>query len=85
MPMLLLEPLVPRVVSVDLVMLLEIASCHLALRVLLVVLFSSFLKGEMYKALKEAKKLVAYEQELLENASRGTSLRQHRETDRQPA
>ncbi len=43
------------------------------------------LKGEMYKALKEAKKLVAYEQELLENASRGTSLRQHRETDRQPA
>lgn len=31
--------------------------------------------GEMYKALKDAKKLVAYEEELLAHASRGSSLR----------
>ncbi|MCZ7658312.1 MAG: flagellar biosynthesis repressor FlbT [Xanthobacteraceae bacterium] len=33
------------------------------------------LTGEMYKALKDAKKLVAYEEELLAHASRGSSLR----------
>ena len=33
------------------------------------------LTGEMYKALKVAKKLIAYEEELLTNASRGPSLR----------
>ena len=34
------------------------------------------LTGHLYKALKSAKKLIAYEQELLENANRRTSLRQ---------
>jgi flagellar biosynthesis repressor protein FlbT len=35
------------------------------------------LTGELYKALKEAKKLITYEQELIEHATRGgTSLRQ---------
>ena len=33
------------------------------------------LTGELYKALKETKKLIAYEEELLANAARGTSLR----------
>jgi flagellar biosynthesis repressor protein FlbT len=33
------------------------------------------LTGEMYKALKTAKKLIAYETELLENATRGTGVR----------
>ena len=33
------------------------------------------LTGEMYKALKEAKKLIAYELELMNHAKRGASLR----------
>ena len=33
------------------------------------------LTGEMYKALKEAKRLIAYEQELMNHAKRGASLR----------
>jgi flagellar protein FlbT len=33
------------------------------------------LTGEMYKALKEAKKLIAYETELMNHAKRGTGLR----------
>ena len=33
------------------------------------------LTGEMYKALKDAKKLIAYEQGLLENAKRGAGVR----------
>ena len=43
------------------------------------------LTGELYKALKDAKKLIAYEEELLTHAERGTSLRSNRETDRQSA
>ncbi len=39
------------------------------------------LTGEMYKALKETKKLIAYEEELLANASRGPSLRKRGKTD----
>jgi flagellar protein FlbT len=42
------------------------------------------LTGEMYKALKQAKKLIAYEQELLD-AARGQGLRNNREADRKPA
>jgi flagellar protein FlbT len=34
------------------------------------------LTGELYKALKEAKKLITYEQELIDHATRGPSLRQ---------
>ena len=43
------------------------------------------LTGEMYKALKDAKKLIAYEQELLDDAKCGTSLRSGSETDRKSA
>jgi flagellar biosynthesis repressor protein FlbT len=43
------------------------------------------LTGEMYKALKDAKKLIAYEQELLSNAKRGPSLRIGSEADRKSA
>jgi flagellar protein FlbT len=40
------------------------------------------LTGEMYKALKETKKLIAYEEELLANAARGSSsLRKSGKTD----
>ena len=39
------------------------------------------LTGEMYKALKETKKLIAYEEELLANAARGTSVRKSSKTD----
>jgi len=41
--------------------------------------------GEMYKALKSAKTLIAYEKELLDNATRSTHLRRDRETDRKSA
>jgi flagellar protein FlbT len=43
------------------------------------------LTGEMYKALKDAKKLIAYEEELLAHATRGTSVRRGRQADRQSA
>jgi flagellar protein FlbT len=43
------------------------------------------LAGEMYKALKSAKSLIAYEKGLLDNATRVISLRQDRETDRKSA
>jgi flagellar protein FlbT len=43
------------------------------------------LTGELYMALKDAKKLIAYEEEIVGHAKRGTSLRSSRQTDRQPA
>ena len=43
------------------------------------------LTGEMYKALKQAKKLIAYEQELLSNAKRRADLRSGGQADRQSA
>jgi flagellar biosynthesis repressor protein FlbT len=43
------------------------------------------LTGEMYKALKDAKTLIAYEGELLNHANRGASLRNGSEEDRQSA
>ena len=43
------------------------------------------LTGEMYKALKQGKKLIAYEQELIDNAKRRASLRIGREADFQPS
>jgi flagellar protein FlbT len=43
------------------------------------------LTGAFYKALKDAKKLIAYEQELLNHAKRGASLRSGSETDRESA
>src|SRR5262249_7062329 len=43
------------------------------------------LTGDMYKALKQAKKLVAYEEELINHAKRRPSLRQSGQADRQSA
>jgi flagellar protein FlbT len=43
------------------------------------------LTGEMYKALKQARKLIAYEQELLENAKRVGRLPVGGEGDRKSA
>jgi len=43
------------------------------------------LAGEMYKALKCAKTLIAYEKELLDHATRGANLRRGRQADRKSA
>lgn len=43
------------------------------------------LMGEMYKALKEAKKLITYEQGLIENATRGQGIRKDGKSDRSAA
>jgi flagellar biosynthesis repressor protein FlbT len=43
------------------------------------------LTGDVYKALKDAKKLIAYEQELLNNAKCRARLRSGSETDRKSA
>jgi len=44
---------------------------------------NQILTGNMYKALKEASKLIAYEEELLSNAQRSTGLRESRQTNGQ--
>jgi flagellar protein FlbT len=41
--------------------------------------------GEMYKALKCAKELIAYEKDLLDHATRGANLRRDRQKDRKSA
>ena len=41
--------------------------------------------GQMYKALKSAKTLIAYEKELLDHATSNTRLRRDRESDRKSA
>jgi flagellar protein FlbT len=41
--------------------------------------------GSLYKALKEVKKLIAYEGKLLENPPSGVGLRERCQGDRQPA
>jgi len=41
--------------------------------------------GEMYKALKSAKALIAYEKELLDHATRGENIRRDRQKDRKSA
>jgi flagellar protein FlbT len=46
---------------------------------------NQILTGDTYKALKEARKLIAYEEELLDYAKRHQSLRSGRITDRKPA
>lgn len=43
------------------------------------------LTGEMYKALKDTKKLIAYEQELVNHAKRRAGIRTGGESDRQSA
>jgi len=51
----------------------------------IVAVSNHILAGEMYKALKSAKALIAYEKELIDHATRGTSLRRGRQTDRKSA
>lgn len=46
---------------------------------------NQILKGDLYKALKESRRLVEYEQELLGNAKRGQSVRSSSEADRKSA
>jgi flagellar protein FlbT len=43
------------------------------------------LTGDMYKALKVAKTLIAYEQELIDHAKRSASLQRGSQADRQSA
>jgi flagellar biosynthesis repressor protein FlbT len=43
------------------------------------------LMGSLYKALKEAKKLIDHEQHLIDGAHRNEDLRKRLETDREPA
>jgi len=43
---------------------------------------NQILTGDLYKALKSARQLIEYEQELLTNASRGASLRSGRKANR---
>ena len=42
---------------------------------------NQILTGELYKALKETRKLIAYEKELLEHALRQQGLREDRQGD----
>jgi flagellar protein FlbT len=51
----------------------------------IVAVSNHILAGEMYKALKSAKALIAYEKELIDHATRGTNLRRGRQTDRKSA
>jgi flagellar biosynthesis repressor protein FlbT len=46
---------------------------------------NNILTGEIYKALKAAKKLIAYEEGLISNATRGESIRGSGEGDRKSA
>lgn len=46
---------------------------------------NQILTGDLYKALKQARKLISYEQELLDNAKRGQGLRHSGSTDRKSA
>ena len=46
---------------------------------------NQILTGRVYKALKDAKKLIAYERKLLDHASASRNIRQGLQPDRQPA
>ena len=49
------------------------------------VINNQILTGNLYKALKEASKLIAYEKELFEHAKRGANLQKRIKADRKPA
>ncbi len=51
----------------------------------IVAVSNHILAGEMYKALKSARVLIAYEKELVDHASRGTNVRRGRQADRKSA
>lgn len=46
---------------------------------------NQILTGDMYKALKEARRLIAYEEELLDHAKRNSDLRSRGDADRKSA
>jgi flagellar biosynthesis repressor protein FlbT len=46
---------------------------------------NNIMAGDMYRALKSAKALIAYEKELLDHATSGKSLRRRSQTDRKSA
>ena len=46
---------------------------------------NQILTGDLYKALKEARKLIAYEEKLLNHGQRNSDLRSHRAADRKSA
>jgi len=50
-----------------------------------VAISNNILAGQLYKALKSAKALIAYEKELVDHATRGTSIRRGRQEDRKTA
>jgi flagellar protein FlbT len=52
---------------------------------LIEIINNRILTGELYKALKEVKKLIVYEKELLENATRQQSIRAHCQGNGKPA
>lgn len=54
----------------------EILAAAPSMRPYIEAMNNHILTGHMYKALKEAKKLIAYEQDLLNHAARGNDLRQ---------
>jgi flagellar protein FlbT len=49
------------------------------------VINNQILTGNLYKALKEAKKLIGYEEGLLRHAKRGSNLQTRGKTDDEPA
>lgn len=51
----------------------------------IVAVSNHILAGEMYKALKSAKALIAYEKEILDHATRGANVRRGRQADRKSA
>jgi flagellar protein FlbT len=52
---------------------------------LIEVINNQILSGNLYKALKSTRKLIKFEQELLTNEGRRTSIRKRGKADRQPA
>lgn len=59
----------------------DIVAAAPSMRPFIEVMNNHILTGQMYKALKEAKKLIAYEGELLNHAARGKGLQQSSEAD----
>lgn len=49
------------------------------------VINNQILTGNLYKALKESRKLIGYEQELMQHAKRGPGLRKRGKADLEPA
>jgi flagellar protein FlbT len=63
----------------------EILAAAPSVRPFIEAMNNHILTGQMYKALKEAKRLIAYEQGLLNHAASGTNLRQGGQANRKSA